>query len=187
MATNDRPGDLNGGKVGSDPDAARQIGGDLDFGIPARSNVAREVSVNDVEGTGKIMGRPAGSAMGRTGASGTRETGVSSNEGGPGHGSGGDVDPDFVGVAGAGGISQSAPGEVTEGPQSTDGSTDDFSGRPPESTAEAVVEPARGRNALPKNSVGGDKQVHGHTHGTGDVHNERQGAAENFYDPQDTK
>lgn len=174
-------------KVGSDPDAVKEIGGKLDFGIPARTNVARETSVADEYGTGKILGRPAGSAMGRSGASGTRETGVATNEGGPGHASGGDIDTDFVGVAGGGGLSQSAPGAATDDMASTDGSTDDYNGAVPQSTDDAIVEPASGRNSIKPGSIGGDKRVPGTTHGRGDVHNERQGASENFYDPQDTK
>lgn len=92
------------GKVGSDPRAARAIGGKRDFGAPQSSRrqrdyVSRETKRND-----------PGASPARIIVDRARTSGVGSNAGGPGSGSGGDLDPDIVGVGfGGSGLSQSAP------------------------------------------------------------------------------
>jgi hypothetical protein len=92
------------GKVGTDPTALEQIGGTGDFGIPARDPVCRARD-------GEIEGRPAGSAPGYTGDAGVRTTGVGSMGGPPGRDSGGDLDPDIIGLDGRGGLAAKPPRE----------------------------------------------------------------------------
>ncbi|HSV14838.1 MAG TPA: hypothetical protein VLI90_11295 [Tepidisphaeraceae bacterium] len=92
------------GKVGDDPQALKNVGGKGDFGIPARDPVNRATD-------GVIEGRPAGSAPGYSGDAGVRTTGVGSMGGPPGHDSGGDLDPDYIGLDGRGGLSAKPPRE----------------------------------------------------------------------------
>ena len=114
----------NNQKVGSDPNAAHEFGGKGDFGIPARSAI---VTAHD----GEIEGRPAGSAPGNTGARGVRDTGVGSPAGEPGHASGGDLDTDWIGLDGRGGLSAKPVNGHTDGPDDAGNPSDTFaSGKP---------------------------------------------------------
>ena len=107
------------GKVGSDTNALHEFGGKGDFGIPARTDVLK---AHD----GEIEGRPAGSAPGNTGARGVRTTGVGSAGGEAGHDSGGDLDPDWIGLDGHGGISAKPVLGHTDGPDDAGEPTDTF-------------------------------------------------------------
>jgi hypothetical protein len=109
------------GKVGTDPEALKQVGGKGDFGIPARDNVARARD-------GEIEGRPAGSAPGYSGSQSVRTTGVGSAGGEPGHDSGGDLDTDFIGFDGHGGLAAKPVGhhEVIDGPDEAGEPSDTF-------------------------------------------------------------
>jgi hypothetical protein len=98
-------GKKNPKKVGSDPAALKKIGGRGDFGAPESNITAREYASQETKhadpGAAPIRMRSGDSA---------RVSGVGANEGGPGSGSGGDIDPDIVGVGFNGdGLSQSGP------------------------------------------------------------------------------
>lgn len=105
------------GKVGDDPKALKAVGGKGDFGIPASDPIVR---AHD----GEIEGRPAGSAPGYGGDAGVRTTGVGSMGGPPGQDSGGDLDPDFIGLDGRG-LAAKPPRGLTPA-DATDGSSDAF-------------------------------------------------------------
>lgn len=90
-------------KVGSDRAAGREIGGKLDFGIPADQATA------PLPDGGREKGPEQGTGPMRSGASGVRDAGVGHAPGGPGAGSGGDLDPDFIGLDGKGGLANSPP------------------------------------------------------------------------------
>ena len=131
----------------------REVGGKGDFGIPAS------------RARGPIKG---GRAKDREQATGTtrggvdsRETGVGAPTGSPGAGSGGDFDPDIVGLNGRG--LANAPVDRTTGPDMTEhgGSAPFASGRS-----------AKGENAKPRGKVGGSRRVTGGDtidHSGGDV------------------
>jgi hypothetical protein len=97
------------GKVGTDPEALKNVGGKGDFGIPARDAKAY-AHLDDIEG------RPAGSAPGNTGARGLRTTGVGSAGGEPGHDSGGDLDTDTIGFGEHGAIAAKPVTGHVDGP-----------------------------------------------------------------------
>ncbi len=114
----------NTGKVGSDAEAVHKIGGKNDFGTPVRSELVRDHE-DDIES------RPAGSAPGNTGASGNRTTGVGSAGGEAGHDSGGDLDPDWIGLDGHGGLSAKPVLGHVDGPDDAGEPSDTFaSGKP---------------------------------------------------------
>jgi hypothetical protein len=126
MATNENPGNENKGKVGSDPDAARNFASEGDFGIPSE-DAAPDMTVEDRD----YPGRPAGNLRTRSGAGGKRTVGVGSTEGPDGKGSGGDVDSDIIGLGTAGGVSSDGEIGAKPGPDDTDGSSNEFASGPP--------------------------------------------------------
>jgi hypothetical protein len=139
----------NSGKVGTDPKAAKSVGGKGDFGFAAYDAVNR---AHD----GMIEGRPAGSAPGyngdATGDAGVRDTGVGGRGGVPGTDSGGDLDTDIIGFGGRGGLAAKPPhaGEMTAANES-DGSSDIF----------ASGGHATGRNTIRTGAHGSARRVHG--------------------------
>jgi hypothetical protein len=158
-------------KVGSSRAAAQEVGGKLDFGNPVHQPEVVRMNEDDP------IDRPAGSALGVGSDPGRRTVGVGSAGGADGDSSGGDIDPDFVGLAGGAGLTQSPGGRVTTGPSSTTGSSDEFAGGGH----------AKGDNALPKGQIGGETmKVRGTTDSPPDADTGREGASENQYDPQDT-
>lgn len=108
-------------KVGSDPAAAAKFGGKNDFGVPEtgherdRAYVSQETRHSD-----------RGNSTPRGGSDGGRTSGVGGRDSGPGSFSGGDIDPDIVGV-GTGGntISQSGPDDRTTGADMIGGDSPD--------------------------------------------------------------
>jgi hypothetical protein len=153
-------------KFGADPRAAKKFGGKNDFGIPA-SSAARTRAVSDEiknqpEGSHRTDPRPA-----RSGEDGARVTGVGGNASGPGSSSGGDLDPDIVGVGtGGSGISQAGPDDNVSQPEMSDGTSNEFASGPP----------ARGRNQSKRRGrVGGTKRVQGTTHNAGENSDENDG------------
>ncbi len=160
------------GKVGSDRKAAEKVGGKNDFGHPVHPGSVVRLNEDDP------IDRPAGSALGDGPKPGRRTSGVGALGGGDGASSGGDIDTDFVGIAGGAGLSQSAGGTVTKGPASTDGSSDEF----------ASGGHAKGQNSVPKGTVGSGGPVKGgSTISEPDARTSRQDAAEGQVDPQDTR
>src|SRR5437879_11345707 len=113
-------------KVGSDPNAAQHFAEKHDFGIPSE-DAAPDMTVEDRD----FPGRPAGNKKTRSGASGKRTIGVGSTEGPDGKRSGGEVDTDILGLDGKGGIASDGELGNTEGPDNSDGSSNEFASGPP--------------------------------------------------------
>jgi hypothetical protein len=131
-------GDVGSAKVGSDRSADRKIGGKLDFGIPAEKARA------PLPDGGLEKGPEQGTGPMRSGATGTRTSGVGHAPGRPGAGSGGDLDTDFIGLDGQGGVSARPASGRTKGPDITEGGNEPFARGPP----------AKGENELPAGTHG---------------------------------
>ena len=117
--------DMASWRPGSEADQAKNVKAEGDFGVPAGSGPSRD---RDYVSQNTKRSDP-GSAMPRSGeddgGDAARETGAGADAAGPGAGSGGDLDPDFVGVAGGSGIAASPPG-TRVGADASDGSSDEF-------------------------------------------------------------
>lgn len=136
------------GKVGSDRAADREVGGKGDFGIPSEE-VRAPLPIG-----GRDKGPDQGTGYMRSGTGGVRTDGVAHAPGPPGAGSGGDVDPDVIGLDKKGGVAARAPSGRTKGPDITEGGSGSF----------ASGAPARPENQLPTGTHGGPSQiVHGST------------------------
>jgi hypothetical protein len=98
------------GKVGSDPAADREIGGELDFGYSAAHVKA------PLPDGGREKGPEQGTGPMRSGEDGNRVYGVAHPPGPPGTGSGGDLDPDIIGLDGRGGVARDVDERRTSGP-----------------------------------------------------------------------
>ncbi len=122
MAKNKKPR-KGQGKVGSSRKAEEKFGGKLDFGVPAR-NATRNYP-EDIED------RPDDYRPGRSGAAGERTAGVGGREGAPGSNSGGDLDPDFIGLDKMGGMAAKPASGRTQGPDITTGGSGAFASGPP--------------------------------------------------------
>jgi hypothetical protein len=122
------------GKVGSDRQAEKEFGGELDFGIPAK-----KASPCEPEG-GRAKGPEPGTGPMRSDDRGVRTNGVGHAPGRDGDGSGGDLDPDFIGLDGRGGIANTPPSHRTTGPDITEGGSAPFASGPP----------AAGKNQKPR-------------------------------------
>ena len=85
-------------KVGSDPAATHNFGGKNDFGIPARDAKA------PLPDGGREKGPEQGTGPTRSGEDGVRVDGVAYPTGPAGSGSGGDLDPDVIGLDRKGGL-----------------------------------------------------------------------------------
>src|SRR5947209_2515019 len=138
------------GKVGSDPDAARQVGGAGDFGAPASGD--RTADRDYVSRNTKRSDRGAAQPQDWE-QDGVRDHGAGSAAGGPGSGSGGDLDPDIVGVGTGGGVAASGALHRPPGPDDSDGTSNEF----------AAGGPAQGENQTGVGQVGGSKRVPGST------------------------
>lgn len=132
-----------GGKVGSDRAADRQVGGKLDFGIPADRAKA------PLPDGGMEKGPEQGTGPMRSGATGVRDSGVGHAPGSPGAGSGGDLDPDFIGLDGKGGVAARPASGRTRGPDITEGGSAPF----------ASGAPAKGENELPPGTHGAQPEI----------------------------
>ena len=144
------------GKVGSDSDAARQVGGKGDFGVSEQDTVGRAYT------SANTRASDPGAATPHAGENEDRTAGVGGHASGVGSSSGGDLDTDFVGVGSAGtGLSASAP-RGTSGPDDSDGSSREFASGPP-------TQNSKGKNA--GKVVGGDTV----DHGGGDIESTAEG------------
>ncbi len=112
------------GKVGSNPRAATQFAERTDFGIPEQDAIQPDTRAATANRT-RLDVPP------RSGEDGDRTSGVGGSEAGPGSSSGGDLDPEFVGLDGKGGLAQSVPTRVTGGPASSTGTSAEFASGPP--------------------------------------------------------
>lgn len=135
-------------KVGTDEKAAEAFGGKLDFGIPADEATAQ----ND-DPYGRVKGPEKGTGPTRSGDQGVRIDGVGAPTGPAGAGSGGDLDPDFIGLDKMGGMANDPPDRTTGPDMTSRGGSAPF----------ASGSPAEGKGNLPPGHVGGDKRVRGST------------------------
>jgi hypothetical protein len=125
-----KPGDRkkNGmGKVGSDPEAARHaVGGKGDFGVPVDKGRTRDLDYvsENTKHSDRGAAQPKSSEF-----DGLRTHGAGGIASGDGTSSGGDLDPDIIGVGGTGGIAASGPDERPG--VETDGSTRGRASGPP--------------------------------------------------------
>jgi hypothetical protein len=139
-------------KPGSSSEDARKVGGQSDFGAPAggertadRDYVSRNTKLSD----------PGAAQPWDFEQDGVRDHGAGGRASGPGSASGGDIDPDIVGV-GTGGSGVATSGVIGRppGPDDSDGSSDEF----------ASGGHAKGHNQVPPGQLGGSKRVRGTTH-----------------------
>jgi hypothetical protein len=152
------PSKRNVDKPGSNPDAARDIGGKGDFGIPAKEAIEQAKHKDD-----EYAGRPKGSQMSQTGEGSAREHGVGAKGGKRGRGSGGELDPDVIGFGTPGG------GGITSGPLNEPPGPDD---------ADKAIDASQGKRRVDGPNIGGDKRVQGDTvdHSGGDKSTTGSGA-----------
>jgi hypothetical protein len=111
-------------KVGGDPESLHRLS-PLDFGIPA-SKVR-----GPLPDGGREKGPEQGTGPMRSGEQGVRVTGVGHAPGSPGAGSGGDLDPDVIGLGQRGGLAAAPPSGRTQGPDITEGGSEPFASGPP--------------------------------------------------------
>lgn len=138
--------DRSQGKVGSDPEADREFGGKLDFGVPA-------YKAEPPEG-GREKGPDQGTGPMRSGLDGVRTSGVGHAPGPDGTGSEGDLDADFIGLDGKGGVAANPTSDDINGPDSTaQGGSAPFASGPP----------AHGQNQRHGPHGGPPEIVHGST------------------------
>ena len=116
--------DKPAGKVGSEPEAAKKVGGKGDFGVSESDTIGRAYTSANTRASDR------GAAQPHSGSEEGRVSGVGSNASGPGSGSGGDIDTDIVGVGSGTGISQNAAGDPP-GPDDSTGSAREFASGPP--------------------------------------------------------
>lgn len=140
--------DVASWKPGSESAEAKNVGGEGDFGAAAGAGPSAERDY--VNENTKRSDRGVNQPMGWEN-DGVRDHGAGAPDSGPGSGSAGDLDTDFVGVAGGSGIAASGTVGRRPGPDDSDGSSNEFaSGRP-----------AQGRNQDHVGEVGGDKRIRG--------------------------
>jgi len=153
LSTSRRGAARGQGKVGSE--RRPKVGGKGDFGIPAKHARA------PLPDGGREKGFEQGTGPMRSGARGVREAGVGHAPGPVGTGSGGDVDPDVIGVGTGRGVAASPASGRTQGPDITEGGSAPFASGPP----------AKGRNQGRAGTHGAAKRVRGSTvdHSGGDA------------------
>ena len=134
-------------KPGSDPQSLRDVGGKGDFGVPANRRGERDYASANTKAADRGASQPGAAER-----DGVRDHGAGGRSSGPGSASGGDLDPDIVGV-GTGGSGVAASGDIGRrpGPDDSDGTSDEF----------ASGGHAQGRNQRDVGKVGGSKRVHG--------------------------
>lgn len=139
-------------KPGSSADDARKVGGKGDFGAPEGGLTGRTAERDYVSRNTKVSDPGAANPWDFE-HDGVRDHGAGGRDTGPGSASGGDVDPDVIGVGtGGSGVSLSGVTGRPSGPDDSDGSSDQF----------ASGAHAQGRNqTLTGNKVGGSKRVTG--------------------------
>ena len=139
-------------KPGSSAEDARKVGGEGDFGASAGQDrpAERDYVSRNTKASDPGAAQPFGWEQ-----EGVRDHGAGGRASGPGSASGGDIDPDIVGV-GTGGSGIAASGNVgrAAGPDDSDGTSDEF----------ASGGHAEGKNSAGRNQVGGSKRVQGTTH-----------------------
>lgn len=149
MGTRKKQTDLTKLKPGSSVTDAKKVSGEGDFGAPADDVNARTYTSENTRRSDPGGAQISSSEEHR----GERTAGVSSNDAGPGSGSGGDIDTSFVGVAGGSGLADDIIKEHQDGLDDSVGTSAEF----------ASGGPARGENQTHVGKVGGGKRVTGRT------------------------
>jgi len=154
-------------KPGSNADDVGRVGSPYDFGV-RESNVAERAYVS-----GNTKAHDPGNAQPHAGENNDRQSGVGSNQSGPGSGSGGDIDTDIVGLDGSG-LAASGPDDGDPDASETDGTSAQFDSAPP----------AAGKNGRGRGVIGGGGAVHGTTHSAvGGVETNTPAGADNASNP----
>jgi hypothetical protein len=135
-------------KPGSESAEAKNVGGEGDFGAPVGAGPDRE---RDYVNENTKRADPGAAQPMDWEDDAKRDHGAGGPDAGPGSSSGGDLDPDFVGIAGGSGIAASGMIGRPPGPDDSDGTSNEF----------AAGGPAQGRNQTHVGQVGGDKRVRG--------------------------
>jgi hypothetical protein len=143
--------DLSKLKPGSSAVDARAVPGKDDFGARADDRPERDYTSANTKHSDRGSAQPLANEE----RSGNRTAGVSGKDAGPGSSSGGDLDTDFVGIAGGTGLAQNIDTEHHAGADDSDGSSDEF--------ASGSGGHAQGRNQVGVGKVGGDHNVDGST------------------------
>jgi len=113
------------GKVGSDPNAAHNVGGKGDFGVREDNVIERQYT------SANTRASDPGAAQPHAGANENRTAGVGGNASGVGASSGGDLDTDIVGVGTSGNGVARNPANDSPGPDDATGTSRDFASGPP--------------------------------------------------------
>jgi hypothetical protein len=116
------------GKVGSDAEAAKAIGGKGDFGASEKNTLERSYTSANTRASDPGVAQP------HAGDDGNRVSGVGGNASGVGASSGGDIDTDVIGLGSGAGLSQRPAGDPP-GPDDTDGSSRSFASGAPTKNA----------------------------------------------------
>ncbi len=152
-------------KPGSESADAKNVGAAGDFGAPvgAGPNRDRDYINENTKRADPGATQPMGWEH-----DGKRDHGVGAADSGPGSASGGDVDPDFVGV-GTGGSTIATSGNIGRppGPDDSDGTSNEF----------AAGGPAQGRNQTNVGKIGGSKRVAGDVQTRGQDQSTNEGEA----------
>jgi hypothetical protein len=153
-------------KPGSESSEAKHVGGEGDFGAPvgAGPNPERDYINENTKRSDRGATQPMDWEH-----DGKRDHGAGVPDSGPGSGSGGDLDPDLVGVGtGGSGIASSGTIGRPPGADDSDGTSREF----------AAGGPAQGRNQSNVGQVGGTKRVEGdvQTRGQDQSTNDGEGA-----------
>lgn len=132
--------DMASWKPGSEPEKAKEIGGDGDFGVPMGDGPSAD---RDYVSRNTKMSDPGASQPFAWEKDGVRDHGAGARAVGPGSASGGDLDPDFIGVGtGGSGVSTSGPGDAP-GADDVEGTSDAFaSGAPAKRESRPYAGPA---------------------------------------------
>lgn len=141
--------DLSKLKPGSSPADAKAVGGKDDFGAAVNDRRERAYVSKNTQQSDPGHAQPSANEE----LDGNRDAGVSGNDSGAGSSSGGNVDTDFVGIAGGAGLAQDVDKEHRPAADDSDGSSDEFASGPH----------AQGRNQSGVGKVGGDHNVEGST------------------------
>jgi hypothetical protein len=151
-------------KPGSSTEDARKVGGKGDFGAPEGGLTGRTAD-RDYTSRNTKVSDPGATSPYDFEHDGVRDHGVGLRDNGPGSASGGDLDPDIVGV-GTGGSGVATSGSIGRppGPDDSDGSSDEF----------AAGGHAQGHHPTPGRASGGST-VSGDTDAT--TGGDRQGAS----------
>jgi hypothetical protein len=115
---------LSNWKPGSEAGSAAQIAGSGDFGVPetpTKTSLDRDYTSANTKASDRGAAQPRSSEM-----EGNRVAGAGAAYSGPGSASGGDVDPDVIGIGDGIGIATSGNVYEPRGPDDTDGSSDAF-------------------------------------------------------------